>query len=134
VLPSDLLRPWAHWCTPLFEPRRYDTWFFVAALPGRQRARHVGGEADSADWLPARVALAQGDRGEVTLMPPTQVTLEELARFPDVAAVLRCAREVARVEPWLARVPAGEAVVLRVDLDGRGGGRPGPASGVEELA
>src|SRR5690349_12761216 len=28
VLRSDLLRPWAHWCTPVFEPRRYDTWFF----------------------------------------------------------------------------------------------------------
>ncbi len=34
-LRSDLLRPWAHWTTPVFEPRRYDTWFFVAALAVR---------------------------------------------------------------------------------------------------
>jgi 8-oxo-dGTP pyrophosphatase MutT (NUDIX family) len=134
VLRSDLLRPWAHWCTPLFEPRRYDTWFFVAALPVGQRARHVPGEADSSDWLPARVALAQAELGEVTLMPPTQVTLEELATFPDVAGVLRAPREVARVQPWLARLPGDDAVVLRVDLDGRGGGLPGPASGLEVLA
>ena len=41
-LRSDLLRPWAHWTTPVFEPRRYDTWFFVAALPSGQLARDVG--------------------------------------------------------------------------------------------
>lgn len=33
VLRSDLLGAWARWITPEFEPRRYDTWFFVAALP-----------------------------------------------------------------------------------------------------
>jgi 8-oxo-dGTP pyrophosphatase MutT (NUDIX family) len=133
VLRSDLLRPWAHWCTPLFEPRRYDTWFFVAALPERQRARHVGGEADHAEWLSARAALIAGARGEVALMPPTQVLLEELATFPDVGSVLRAPRRLARVVPWLAKV-RGDGPVIRVDLDGRGGGRPGPASGVEDPA
>ena len=33
VLRSDLLRPWAHWITPEFEPKRFDTRFFVAAVP-----------------------------------------------------------------------------------------------------
>ena len=131
VLRSDLLRPWAHWCTPVFEPRRYDTWFFVAALPPGQRARHVGGEADHADWLPARAALEGAARGEVALMPPTQVTLEDVAAHPDVASVLAAPRRVGRVVPWLARVPDDDGLVIRVDLDGRGGGRPGPASGLE---
>jgi 8-oxo-dGTP pyrophosphatase MutT (NUDIX family) len=133
VLRSDLLRPWAHWCTPVFEPRRYDTWFFVAALPSGQRARHVGGEADEAAWVPADEALEGAVRGDVALMPPTQVTLEDVAGFPDVASVLAAPRRVARVVPWLARVPDGGAVI-RVDLDGRGGGRPGPASGLEGTA
>ena len=48
---SDLLRPWAHWVTPRFEPRRYDTWFFLAALPAGQQARDVSGEADRASWI-----------------------------------------------------------------------------------
>jgi 8-oxo-dGTP pyrophosphatase MutT (NUDIX family) len=43
VLRTDLLRAWAHWTTPVFEPRRYDTRFFVAALPAGQRAQDVGG-------------------------------------------------------------------------------------------
>jgi 8-oxo-dGTP pyrophosphatase MutT (NUDIX family) len=34
---SDLLRPFAHWITPPVEPRRYDTKFFVAALPTSPR-------------------------------------------------------------------------------------------------
>jgi len=134
LLRSDLLQPWAHWCTPLFEPRRYDTWFFVAALPEGQQARHVGGESDHTDWVSARAALVQGERGDVALMPPTQVTLEEVATFADVACVLRSPRRVRRVLPWLARLPSGDEVVIRVDLDGHGGGRPGPASGLEVLA
>ena len=31
VLRSDLLGAWSGWLTPEFEPRRYRTWFFVAA-------------------------------------------------------------------------------------------------------
>ena len=134
LLRSDLLRPWAHWCTPVFEPRRYDTWFFVAALPEGQQARHVGGESDHTDWLSARAALVQAERGEVALMPPTQVTLEEVATFADVASLLASPRRLARVLPWLARSPSGDQVVIRADLDGHGGGRPGPASGLEVLA
>jgi len=131
VLRSDLLRPWAHWCTPLFEPRRYDTWFFVADLPRGQHARHVEGEADHAEWWSARTAVMAASRDEMALMPPTQVTLEELATFPDVASALRSARRLARVVPWLATTRDG-GLVIRVDLDGQGGGRPGPASGLEQ--
>ncbi len=43
-LRTDLLRPWARWITPEFEPRRYDTWFFVARSRGAgQPARDRGG-------------------------------------------------------------------------------------------
>ena len=34
-------RAWAHWITPEFEPRRYDTRFFVAAMPAGQLTRDV---------------------------------------------------------------------------------------------
>ncbi|MGH9251131.1 MAG: NUDIX hydrolase, partial [Acidimicrobiales bacterium] len=47
---SDVLAPWAHWVTPRFEARRYDTWFFLAALPEGQQARDVSGEADRVAW------------------------------------------------------------------------------------
>lgn len=46
VVRADLLAPWGHWITPEFEERRYDAWFFVAALPTDQRARDLSSEAD----------------------------------------------------------------------------------------
>src|SRR5215469_7886297 len=33
ALRADLLVPWTRWITPEAEPRRFDTWFFAAALP-----------------------------------------------------------------------------------------------------
>jgi 8-oxo-dGTP pyrophosphatase MutT (NUDIX family) len=144
VLRTDLLRPWAHWTTPVFEPRRYDTRFFVAALPGGQRAQDVGGEADRAGWVTARAATEQFHAGELAMLPPTIITLEELAAAGAVDEALIVERRLGRAMPWLVTVPGPGAVngtrvdagsfLLRVDVDGRGGGRPGPARGLEHLA
>ncbi len=130
-LRSDLLTAWAHWCTPVFEPRRYDTWFFVAALPAGQRARDVGGEADHAAWLPASQAATGGVDGTLAMMPPTVVTLEEVAAAPDVASLLSRTRRLRLLMPWLVR--SADGLSLRVDLDGEGGGDPGPAAGIEDV-
>ncbi len=129
-LRTDLLTVWSHWCTPVFEPRRYDTWFFVAELPAGQRARHVGGEADHTAWLPAREAAAGGSDGTLAMMPPTVVTLEDVAAAPDVATLRRQPREVRLLMPWVVRTPDG--LLIRVDLDGVGGGEPGPETGIED--
>ena len=45
VLRTDLLGVWAAWLTPVFEPKRYRTWFFVALLPEGQRTRDVSSES-----------------------------------------------------------------------------------------
>ena len=124
ALRADLLRPWAHWLTPEAEPRRFDTRFFVAALPGAQQAREVLGEADLAGWVSARAALARADAGEVALMPPTRVCLEELAAARNVAEVLAAPRRLARVMPWLVVDDEGR-VLAEIDLDGAGGGLAG---------
>jgi 8-oxo-dGTP pyrophosphatase MutT (NUDIX family) len=135
VLRSDLLAPWSRWCTPAFEPRRYDTWFFLARLPAGQRARELGGEADHAAWWLAADAVSGADggtdqAGSPAMMPPTVVTVEEVAAAPDVAGLLATPRALRRVMPWRVRTGDGGSVV-QVDLDGRGGGEPGPASGIE---
>lgn len=99
VLRSDLLRPWARWITPVVEPRRYDTRFFAAALPAGQRTRDVGGEAAAVAWVAPAQALKAWERGEITLFPPTSVTLSELAKCADVTAALTGPREVVPIIP-----------------------------------
>ncbi len=55
VLRADLLRPWANWVTPKEErTRRYDTYFFVGALPQGQRADGDNTETDRAFWSTRR--------------------------------------------------------------------------------
>jgi 8-oxo-dGTP pyrophosphatase MutT (NUDIX family) len=100
-LRADLLRPWAHWITPEIEPRRYDTRFFVAALPAGQDVRDVGGEADATMWLTPQEAIARFDRGELPMLPPTISTLRDLAEFSTAAEALASAssRTIAPVLP-----------------------------------
>jgi 8-oxo-dGTP pyrophosphatase MutT (NUDIX family) len=81
VLRTDLLGVWDAWLTPEFEPKRYRTWFFVAALPAGQRTRDVSSESSSVVWLPARVAAEQADAGELAMMPPTYLTSMEVGTF-----------------------------------------------------
>lgn len=94
VLRTDLLTPWARWITPEASPRRFDTWFFVAALPPGQDATaapegHADpGESESGAWLRPVSALEAARAGQMTLLPPTAVTLGELAGHRDVPAIL----------------------------------------------
>jgi 8-oxo-dGTP pyrophosphatase MutT (NUDIX family) len=94
VLRADLLTPWARWITPEVSPRRYDTWFFAAALPPGQTATaapegHADpGESESGTWLRPDAALEAAEAGQITLLPPTAVTLRELGGHHDVDAIL----------------------------------------------
>ncbi len=123
VLRADLLHPWAHWVTPPGEPRRYDTRFFVAEMPGGQQARDLGGEGEQARWLPAGEAVVAYRDGRTQMLPPTLVCVEELAEAASVAALLATPRRIRPVMPWPARLPDGRPAV-EVDLDGVGGGEP----------
>ncbi|MEU7070833.1 NUDIX hydrolase [Streptomyces narbonensis] len=93
VLRSDLLGAWARWITPEFEQRRFDTWFFVAALPAGQRTRDVSGEADRTVWIRPAEAAAGYDRGELMMMPPTISTLRALEAYGTAAEALEAAGE-----------------------------------------
>ncbi|GHI88879.1 NUDIX hydrolase [Streptomyces xanthophaeus] len=91
VLRSDLLGAWARWITPEFEPRRYDTWFFVAALPEGQRTRNASTEADRTVWIRPADAADGYDKGELLMMPPTIATLRSLEPYAGAAEALAAA-------------------------------------------
>src|SRR5437763_5946154 len=124
VLRADLLRPWAHWITPELEPKRFDTRFFVAALPTGQRTRDVGGEADRVAWVRPGDALAAADSGAMGMLPPTAFTLSELATYETVTAVLAAgtARDVKPVLPKIVLGDDDEARLLLPHDEGYPGG------------
>lgn len=88
VLRSDLLGAWDGWTTPVFESRRYRTWFFVAALPEGQVTRDVSSESVSVRWVPAARAVEEAEEGALALMPPTYLTCLEVAGYESPAALL----------------------------------------------
>jgi 8-oxo-dGTP pyrophosphatase MutT (NUDIX family) len=104
---------WSHWITPSIEPKRFDTRFFVAQYPADQAASADLSELTEHAWLePARVGGAI-ERGEIKMIPPTLITLEDLAeshaRHGSLAAML--AAEAGRPTP---------PVMPRIELDGEG--------------
>jgi 8-oxo-dGTP pyrophosphatase MutT (NUDIX family) len=112
VLRADLLRPWANWLTPREELRRYDTRFFLAELPAGQRADGVTTEADHAGWQRPADALDDWRAGRRGLLPPTWMTLADLADHDSVAAAMVADRYIDKVMPKVIR----EGDVIRVIL------------------
>jgi 8-oxo-dGTP pyrophosphatase MutT (NUDIX family) len=103
VLRTDLLGVWAAWLTPVFEPRRYRTWFFVADLPEGQRTRDVSTESDHVTWLPAMRAVSDVEAQRMLMLPPTYLTCLEVGQYADPAGVLDAAHE-RRVEMFMPEV------------------------------
>lgn len=112
VLRSDLLGAWTRWITPEFEPRRYDTWFFVAALPEGQRTRNASTEADRTVWIRPADARDGYDKGDLLMMPPTIATLRQLGAYATAAEALAAApgRDMTPVLAQ-ARLEGGELVL-----------------------
>lgn len=113
VLRTDLLGVISGWLTPVFEPRRYRTWFFLAALPQGQVTRDVSSESSAVEWRTPLSAVEQADAGAVMLMPPTYLTCLDVARYPGVADALAATsdRTVTMFTPTAERTPEGQTVL-----------------------
>src|SRR3989440_2919879 len=98
VLRADLLVPWSRWITPEFEPRRYDTFFFLTRLPEGQRTREVGGEASHAVWVPAE------QTADLPMLPPTRTTLGQLVAAGSIDAAVAAAAHRGLATPGTPRV------------------------------
>src|ERR1700755_1848261 len=80
VLALDELISYAHWITPEGMPKRFDTWFFLAAAPPEQVGAHDGRESTDSIWLSPREALAGGETGRFKLPFPTPRNLIKLGK------------------------------------------------------
>ncbi|MGB3772709.1 MAG: NUDIX hydrolase [Rhodococcus sp. (in: high G+C Gram-positive bacteria)] len=111
---TDLIHPHARWITPEGETsRRYDTRFFVAAVPDGQVADDATSEAADASWVRPSDALDELRSGARAMLPPTWACLRRLAAADSVAAVLSADIDLSPIRPRL--VTSGSAV--RVDFD-----------------
>lgn len=108
VLRGDLLRPAGRWITPVFSPRRYDTRFFVAALPEGGECRDFLEENDTSCWITARDALRGRLDGTMPMMLATADALRHVARHDSVTEVLA------------ADPPAGGPRIVRAEAHGDG--------------
>ncbi|MEO8080653.1 MAG: MBL fold metallo-hydrolase, partial [Caldimonas sp.] len=95
----------SHWLTPVGRSKRFDTRFFIAAVPAAQTALHDGTEMVEQLWLRPADALARSD--SLKLLTPTQKTLEMIAGFADVAALMAWAASVRTVPLTMPRVGVG---------------------------
>ncbi len=109
-LAFDLLVPFAHWVTPEFMPKRFDTHFFLVAAPEGQLAVHDGHESVDSIWTTIPNALELEAAGKRTIIFPTLENVKKLGRSTSVAAALDSARRnaIVTVLPILTKDDHGE--------------------------
>jgi 8-oxo-dGTP pyrophosphatase MutT (NUDIX family) len=109
VLALDELVPYAHWITPEGMPKRFDTWFFLAAAPPEQAGAHDGKESTDSIWVSPREALAGGESGRFKLPFPTTRNLIKLGKQPSVRNALDDSRgrPVVTVMPVMTKLNGG---------------------------
>jgi 8-oxo-dGTP pyrophosphatase MutT (NUDIX family) len=108
-LALDELVPYAHWITPEGMPKRFDTWFFLAAAPPDQLGAHDGKESTDSIWVSPREALAGGESGRFKLPFPTTRNLVKLGKQLGVKAALDDARgkSIVTVMPVMTKLNGG---------------------------
>jgi 8-oxo-dGTP pyrophosphatase MutT (NUDIX family) len=129
VIDEGGLVPFSHWTPPALTPKRFATWFFVAAAPGGSVVVD-GAEIHDHAWVLPGEAMQRRDRGEIELAPPTWVSLHRLAGYADVRTAIADSQE-RRPEVFatrLAPVDGGTVALYHEDAGYEDGvaDRPGP--------
>ena len=101
TIASDRLVYFSHWITPPSVPRRFDTRFFLAAMPADQRALADTEEtADDGNWVNPSQALEKSRSGEWQMIEPTKCSLETLSQYSKVEQALQEVGAERHVVPW----------------------------------
>jgi 8-oxo-dGTP pyrophosphatase MutT (NUDIX family) len=117
----DALVSFAHWITPDFLPKRFDTHFFLALAPADQALAHDGREAVDSVWISPREALDEHGK-RYKLLFPTFRNLWKLSAHADASSALAAARAapVVTVQPEKITVDGGPGLKIPAEA-GYGG-------------
>lgn len=113
---ADRLVPLSRWDPPPGLALRIRTWFFVVEQPEGELLL-APDEVVAAEWVRASDMLARHGQGQLTLYPPTWVTLAELDEHRDVASAVQSARigGLRRFETVARRGTAGPMMLWEDD-------------------
>jgi 8-oxo-dGTP pyrophosphatase MutT (NUDIX family) len=111
----------SHWITPVAEPKRYDTRFFLAELPADAEATIDEREMSDAVWLTAHAALDRFRRGALPMVFPTVKTIQRLESYLSIDEMLHAFREgdVPAILPRLVKTAGGVGIVIDDDVRAR---------------
>jgi len=106
----DALLPFAHWITPEMVPKRFDTHFFLARMTGNAALQHDGEETVDSLWITPADAISAARTGRHTIIWPTLMNLQKLARHESVQALWTetQAAPIVTVLPRMTDTPGGK--------------------------
>ncbi len=96
-LDCDKVFYFSHWLTPEAAPRRFDTRFFVAAMPSGQDTLAHETETQHSCWIRPSEAMRLREAGQWPMIAPTVTTLEMIAPYADCDSLLDAVREEAHL-------------------------------------
>ena len=111
----DQLERMAHWITPPSRPKRFDTHFFIAPVPGDQMEPVVDGyEIVAGAWRRPADLLARMEAGEFKMVLPTMLNVSKLQRWNSVDEAMAAVREeeVVCVQPVRKQTDEGEFLII----------------------
>lgn len=119
VLALDVLVPFAHWITPEFMPKRFDTWFYLVPAPRDQVAAHDGEESVDSVWITPDAAIADAKAGRRSIIFPTLRNVIKLGRAKTVGEAIAQARSkaIVTVLPTVGRGAAGPVIRIPAEAD-----------------
>lgn len=111
----------SRWLTPPVVPKRFDTFFYLVAMPVGQTIVHDGRETVENEWVAPAEALRRAEAGERTILFPTRMNLRLLAQSPSIVEAIKSAeaRPHRQVLP-IVEMRGGERFLRLVDGDGYG--------------
>ena len=115
IQPKELVEL-SRWIPPPQEKRRFSTWFFVGKAPDMP-VQIDEGEIHDYRWMCPKKILANVPAPDMQIMPPTYVTLTEIAKFDTVSGALQGtqARDNELFETRFTRTKDGFATVWEPD-------------------